>query len=90
MDYMVRSRGDDLEIDIPEPGSARAAIVDTIQQCCEGTCECPTDEVRKVSAIEVDPGAEALSMTLHPQPGQHLDVVEIDRAIHWVIESTEG
>lgn len=90
MDYMVRSRGDDLEIDIPEPGTARAAIVDTLQQCCAGTCECPTEEVRKVSTIDVDPAVGTLSMTLHPQPGQHLDVVEIDRAVHWVIESAEG
>ena len=85
MDYVVRSRGADLEIDIPDPGAARAAIVDTIKQCCEGTCSAPTDEVRKVSAIEVDPAADHLTMTLHPQPGEHLDVIEMDRAVHWVV-----
>ncbi|MDX1690910.1 MAG: hypothetical protein R3290_07800 [Acidimicrobiia bacterium] len=82
---MVRSRGNDLEVDIPDPGPARAAIADTLQRCCEGRCSCPTEEVRKVDSLDVEDGTGSLHLTFHPRSGERLDVVEIDRAVYWAI-----
>jgi hypothetical protein len=90
MDYMVRSREDGLEIDIPEPGDHRAALIETIEACCEGTCDCPSDEVRKVSSVRVEDGPLFMSMTLTPRDGHALDIVEVERAVHWAVEQVEA
>ena len=90
MDYMVRSREDGLDVDIPEPGAHRAALIEGIEQCCRGTCDCPTDEVRKVEQVLVDAERrEGLRMTLLPRNGEYLDIVEVDRAVRWTIGRTE-
>jgi hypothetical protein len=90
MDYMVRSREDGLHIDIPEPGDHRAALIETIEACCEGTCDCPSDEVRKVSSVRVEDGPLYMSMTLTPRDGQPLDIVEVERTVHWAVEQVES
>jgi hypothetical protein len=87
---MVRSREDGLEIDIPEPGDLRAALIETIEACCEGTCDFPIDEVRKVSSIRVEDGPLFMSMTLTPRDGQALDIVEVERAVHWAVGQVEA
>jgi hypothetical protein len=86
VDYMVRSREGTVEVDIPDPGAGRAALIDTIEQCCEGTCDCPTDEVVKVAQVSVDSEADGLHLTLEPRNGEALDIVEIDRAVRWSID----
>ena len=91
MDYMVRSRRDGLDVDIPDPGPRRAALIETIERCRRGTCDCPTDEVRKVGRVlVVDDEPDGLHMTLVPRGGERLDIVEVDRAVRWTIAETEG
>jgi hypothetical protein len=90
MDYMVRSRADGVEIDIPTPGEHTAALIETIESCCEGTSRAPSDEARKVSSIRVDEEPLYTAVTLTPEEGASLDIVEIDRTVHWAIEQVEG
>jgi len=86
---MVRSREGAVEVDIPDPGAGRAALIDTIEQCCGGACDCPTDEVVKVAQVSVDPEADGLHLTLEPRNGEQLNIVEIDRAVRWSIDLQE-
>ncbi len=86
MDYMVRSREDGLDIDILAPGDHRAALIDTIEQCCEGTRDCPTDEIRNAQVLVDGEDRGDLRLTLTPRNGQPLDIVEVTRAVRWTID----
>ncbi len=90
MDYVVRSREDELDVDIPDPGDRRAALIETLEQCCEGTCDCPTDEIRKARISVDSEEATDLRMTLTPRDGEPLDIVEVDRAVRWSIDQLEA
>jgi len=90
MDYRVRSRVDGLEIDLPDPGDHTAALIAAIESCCEGTSDGPSDEARKVSSIRVEEEPLHTAVTLVPAAGESLDIVEIDRTVHWAIGQVEG
>ena len=88
MDYTVRSRTDGLEVDVPDPGDRATALIETIESCCEGTCDCPSDEVRKVSSVVVGESFDGhLTMTL--ESAADLDIVEVDKAVHWAVGQIE-
>jgi hypothetical protein len=90
MDYTVRSHVDGVEIDVPDPGDQRAALIEAIEAICEGTATCPTDEVRKVSSIRVEDQPLFMAVTLTPREGEHLDLVEVERAVHYAVEHVEA
>lgn len=91
VDYMVRSREDGLAVDISDPGTRRAALIDALEESRGGTCDCPTDEVRKVAQVLVDgEDHEELHLTLVPHRGERLDIVEVDRAVRWTIIRSGG
>jgi hypothetical protein len=89
VDYVVRSRDGVLDVDIPDPGNRRAALIETLEQCSDGTCECPTDEILGAQvSVDVEDSID-LHMTLTPRNGEALDIVEVDRAVRWTIGQLE-
>ena len=89
MDYTVRSRAGGIEVDVPDPGDRAAALIETVESCCEGTSDSPSDEVQKVSSVVVGESFTGhLTMTLSSD--SDLDLVEVERTIHWAVEQVEG
>jgi len=89
VDYVVRSREDVLDIDFWDPGDQRAALIETMEQCCDGSCACPTEEIRRARISVDSEGLSELHMTLTPRNGRPLDIVEVDRAVRWTIGQIE-
>jgi hypothetical protein len=87
MDYLIRSRGETLHVDIPAPGPHRTRLLESLEDCCHGRCDCPTDEYRKLARVEIEERGESLAVDLTARAGEVLDPVEISRCIDWTISN---
>ena len=90
MDYLIRSRGETLHVDIPEPGEHRIRLLDSLTLCSQGKCECPTDEYQKLATFEVEERNGAIAFDLTAREGEVLDPVEIAKCLDWTIRQIES
>lgn len=90
MDYLIRSRGEALHVDIPEPGEYRTRLLESVTLCSQGKCECPTDEYQKLAEFEVEERNGAIAFDLMARDGEQLDPVEIAKCLDWTIEHIEA
>lgn len=86
MDYLIRSRGEALHVDIPQPGEHRTVLLESFTLCSQGKCECPTDEYSKLADFEVEERNGAIAFDLTARRGERLDPIEIAKCLDWTIE----
>jgi hypothetical protein len=89
MDYLIRSRGEALHVDIPQPGRYRTRLLESLSLCSQGECECPTDEYQKLATFEVEDRNGAIALDFTARSGEQLDPVEIAKCLDWTIDHIE-
>ena len=79
-------------IDIHARGVARqvSELLESIQQCQEGQCGCPTDQYTKLSAIDIERGQDEVRVRLHPLPGERLDPDQITACLDYTTGLIDG
>ena len=51
----------------------KAAIIETIEGCADGSCACSTDEYQKVQSINIVPGVNSIQLNIEVKPGEVID-----------------
>lgn len=80
-----RSTGQVVAIELTEVGEKQAALLEAVQQCQEGRCDCTTDQYTKISAMAVEPGDDEVQIRLEAKPGERFVTAEIASCLEHII-----
>jgi hypothetical protein len=85
MPYEITEHEHDIHIRV-EADDRAPQLLAAMQECQEGRCTCPTDQYDRLDGMTIEPGADVITVTLHPRDGQHLDVEPLSRCLDYSIE----
>ena len=51
----------------------KAAVLETIQECADGSCACSTDEYQKVETMQIVPGPNSIQLNIEVKSGEVID-----------------
>lgn len=51
----------------------KAAVLETIQGCADGSCACSTDEYQKVETMQIVPGSNSIQLNIEVKSGEVID-----------------
>jgi hypothetical protein len=90
MKYEIEEQGSELAIKIEQRQGKQEILLKSFQECREGRCACPTDEYRKLEAMAVQAGADAITLQLKAKPGERWVISEIEQCLqHTVGKATQ-
>lgn len=75
--YRIRESGSAVAIEVTELAGRHEQLLGAFAGCQAGQCSCPTDEYRKLEAMDVEQGEEEIRLVLEPKPGEKFDLSEI-------------
>ena len=84
-DYRIDETEGGIAIELTNVGERQAAMLESLGECAEGRCSCPTDEYEKVAAMEVRPSADRIEIQLAAKPGERLDTTEIAACLDYTV-----
>ena len=89
--YQIDESADSgLGIEITGVAGKQEQLLAAFGECQEGQCTCPTDEYRKVEAMEVMATSDRIDIRLKPKPGAQFDPAEITACLDYTIDKTAG
>jgi hypothetical protein len=89
MKYQIRSDPTKLAIRIDEVNDKKAQLMEALQECSEGRCNCPTPEYEKLSSMQVEERGGSVNIELKPKPGQKLEPDDIEKCVQHTIHQAE-
>ena len=88
--YTINADDASVAIEITGVAGRQAELFEAFGECQEGRCSCPTNEYEKVAAMEVEPTADRIAITLQAKPGTRFDAAEIAACLEYTVGKTEG
>lgn len=92
--YEISQNSAGLAIEIAGVGKQQEQLLAAFGECQQGQCSCPTDEYKKLEAMEVVPGEGEISIQLRPKAGTDFDISEITACLNYTVskstEDTDG
>ena len=70
--YKIEKNNEGLSIELNSSGLKNTKLLESLQRCREGLCDCPTNEYDKLESMHIDQEAEQISLRLKAKPGQSL------------------
>ena len=58
-------------------------MLESLQECAEGQCECPTPQYGKLDSIEILPDADSVSIELKAKKGETIKQSDIERCLEY-------
>lgn len=86
MKHRIDERPHGLEIEINDVQGHKEKLLKAFQECREGRCSCPTEEYKKLEALEIEEGAEAIRLRLRAKRGKKVDQAEISRCLEYTAD----
>ncbi len=81
MRYKVDEQQGGLDITVDEVGNDKQKLLEAFRECQEGRCTCPTDEYKKLDALEITQQGDGLQLHLRTRAGETLDKAEIEKCL---------
>ena len=72
MDIKSTQSGSSLVVNIDDLPD-KNAILETIQGCADGSCDCSTDEYQKIESMQIVPGANSIQLNIEVKVGELID-----------------
>lgn len=72
-----------VRVDLIGVGDDKAALLDTLGGCADGSCACSTTEFEKVESLQISSDADNITLDIAVKPGQTID----ERCINDCIDS---
>ena len=70
MKYSIKGKPGSLRIDVKQLGGKQQAVLESMQACANGKCECPTPQYDKLASIHIAPGPDSISIELRAREGE--------------------
>lgn len=90
MRYEVNEHESEVEIHVSDAAGHTSELLRSMHACQTGSCGCPTDQYDKLAAMEVDEGADEVTVRLQPLPGEHLDAEQVKACLDYTITQAGG
>jgi hypothetical protein len=89
MRYQITERESEIEIHVSDAAGHTTELLQSMQECQSGQCGCPTDQYDKLAAMDVDAGADGVTVRLQPLDGEHLDPVAIKACLDYTTKRAD-
>jgi hypothetical protein len=87
--YRIEQQASAVVIELTEVAGKQKELLEAFGECQSGRCSCPTNEYDKLAAMEVQPGAEQIVLTLEAKPGLALDSSAIAACLDHTVSKVE-
>ncbi len=75
--YRVQEMESTVSIEVTEAAGQQDQLLEAFGDCQGGHCSCPTDEYRKLAAINIEQSGDVIRLRLEAKPGEKFDTSEI-------------
>lgn len=79
--YQIKQTEEGLKIEVKAPTEGQELLLSEFQKCQEGQCSCPTEEYKKLAAMELDVSDEVINIQLVAKDSETIDKEEIARCL---------
>ncbi len=90
MEANIKKTENGIEIDVTQLEGKKDELLEAFQECSEGRCTCPTEEYRKVDAIQVTDGEDEIQLSIKAKDDQQIDTAEIEKCLDYTKKRVAG
>jgi hypothetical protein len=88
--YRIEQDNAAVVIELTDVGGNQEALLESFGECQSGRCSCPTDEYEKLAAMDVDPGADQITLRLQAKPGVAFDSAAIASCLEHTVRKLDS
>ena len=81
MKYKVDEKKGGIDVTVAEVGNDKEKLLEAFRECQEGRCTCPTEEYKKLDALEITQQGDAIQLHLKSRQGETIDKSEIEKCL---------
>lgn len=89
MKYTIDEKDNGLDISVNDLKEQKQKLLEAFQECQEGRCSCPTEEYKKLDALEIENSDDQIQLHLKSRQGQKIDKNEIDKCLQYTSQRVE-
>ncbi len=83
MEATIKPTDQGIKIDVTELEGKKEQLLEAFQECSEGRCTCPTDEYKKVEALDITESGDAIQLSITAKPDEQIDTAEIEKCLEY-------
>ncbi len=83
MEATIKPTDQGIKIDVTELEGKKEQLLEAFQECSEGRCTCPTDEYKKVEALDITESGDAIQLSIKAKPDEQIDTAEIEKCLEY-------
>ncbi len=83
MEAKIKKTEKGIEIDVTDLEGKKDELLGAFQECSEGHCTCPTEEYKKVAALEVTGGKDEIQLSITAKDDEVIDTAEIEKCLEY-------
>ncbi|MBI2312436.1 MAG: hypothetical protein HYU77_08040 [Betaproteobacteria bacterium] len=89
MKYRISNHKTRISIRIEDVSGCNEEVLDSLRNCQQGNCSCPTAEYGKLRGIQVVANGDGVSITLESSSGEQLDAAAIEKCLQYTLKRSE-
>jgi len=90
-EYRIAPDPDGVTIELKGVAGRQAELAHAFAECQAGQCTCPTDEYKKLDAMEIAATTDGITLKLRAKTDAEFDAVEISACLdHTIAKATES
>jgi hypothetical protein len=79
--HSIETNPNGVTIRVEAPPEKQSALLEELAKCAAGTCTCPTPQYDKLQSIHIVPQATGVTVTLQANPGEQVNLVDIEHCL---------
>jgi len=87
--YKVEKKDQEITVEIEGDGLKTAELHKALQQCREGSCDCPTDEYDKLESMQIELNTDRISLRLRTKPDADIDQAAVAACLDHTLRKSE-
>jgi hypothetical protein len=88
--FRIDNKGSAVSVELTDTSGRAEALLRAFAECQSGHCTCPTDEYRKLDAMDVQHTGETITLRLEAKPDSTLDSAAIANCLEHTVARVEG
>ncbi len=90
MEAKIKTTEKGIEIDVKDLEGRKDQLLEAFQECSEGRCTCPTEEYKKVEAMEIKGGDDNIQLSITAKDDEKIDTAEIEKCLDYTKKRVAG
>lgn len=83
MKYKIDQNKNGVDISVADVKNDKQKLLEAFRECQEGRCSCPTEEYKKLDALEVEHSTDGIQLHLKSRQGETIDKAEIEKCLNY-------